>query len=105
MTPSEAVDQAWHLQPTYTRSYWNDLCGRVLGHPLHHNPTQGGPEEEQRYREQYAATLEAYRAFFGKPPPADIWPDVETRFRRPSRLQFVDTSTVWLVPKRPLRAS
>jgi hypothetical protein len=29
MTPSEAVDRAWHLHLTYTRSYWNDLCGGV----------------------------------------------------------------------------
>ena len=100
MTPSEAVDQAWHLHLTYTRSYWEHLCGTVLEWPLHHGPTNGGPEEDRRYREQYAATLEAYRLAFGEPP-RDIWPDVETRFRRTSRMQFVDTSDFWLLPKRP----
>ena len=29
--PSEAVDAAWHLHLTYTRSYWARLCGEVLG--------------------------------------------------------------------------
>jgi hypothetical protein len=100
MTPSEAVDQAWHLHLTYTRSYWEDLCGTVLEWPLHHGPTKGGPEGDRRYHEQYAATLEAYRLAFGEPPP-DIWPDVETRFRQAGRMRFVDTSEVWLLPKRP----
>ena len=33
VTPSEQVDQVWHLHLTYTRSYWNDLCGEVLEAP------------------------------------------------------------------------
>lgn len=41
MTPSDAVDQAWHLHLSYTRSYWQGLCRDVLGRPLHHEPTQG----------------------------------------------------------------
>ncbi|MCA9160733.1 MAG: hypothetical protein KDA51_00850 [Planctomycetales bacterium] len=32
--PSDAVDQVWHMHLTYTRSYWNDLCGELLGRPL-----------------------------------------------------------------------
>ena len=34
MTPSDAVDQAWHLHLTCTRAYWEDFCPRVLGAPL-----------------------------------------------------------------------
>ena len=26
MTPSDAVDQVWHLHLNYTKSYWIDLC-------------------------------------------------------------------------------
>src|SRR6185436_1938663 len=32
--PSEHVDQVWHMHLTYTRSYWNELCPKVLGQPL-----------------------------------------------------------------------
>lgn len=30
VTPSDQVDQAWHLHLLYTRSYWNELCGGIL---------------------------------------------------------------------------
>ena len=45
VTPSEEVDQAWHLHMVYTRSYWERLCGGVLKKPLHHDPTRGGKAE------------------------------------------------------------
>jgi LPXTG-motif cell wall-anchored protein len=74
VTPSDAVDAAWHLHLTYTRHYWGELCGRILGRALHHEPTEGGVAEAAHFRGQYRATLEAYRAAFGEAPPADIWP-------------------------------
>ena len=30
-TPSDAVDQAWHLHLTYSRDYWERFCPKVLG--------------------------------------------------------------------------
>ncbi len=42
VTPSDAVDQAWHLHLTYTRDYWQTFCPEVLGGDLHHGPTKGG---------------------------------------------------------------
>ena len=48
VTPSDAVDQAWHLHLTYTRDYWDRLCHEVLRRPLHHGPTKGGREEGAR---------------------------------------------------------
>ena len=36
VTPSDQVDQAWHLHLLYTRCYWDDFCGEILGKPLHH---------------------------------------------------------------------
>ena len=42
VTPSDQVDQAWHLHLTYTESYWQDLCDNVLGRPIHHGPSKGG---------------------------------------------------------------
>ncbi|GAA4338966.1 hypothetical protein GCM10023149_49350 [Mucilaginibacter gynuensis] len=41
VTPSDPVDQAWHLHLTVTRSYWIDLCRDTLGSEIHHNPTKG----------------------------------------------------------------
>jgi len=79
VTPSDAVDQAWHLHLTYSRDYWDRFCPGVLSMPLHHGPTAGGPAERDRYFEQYAQTLKSYEAAFG-PPPAEIWPDARTRF-------------------------
>ena len=97
VTPSEDVDQAWHLHLSYTRHYWDELCARLLGRPLHHEPTAGGREEAARYRGQYEATLWLYRETFDAPPPPDIWPDSGTRFA--TRPQWVDRARYWLVPK------
>lgn len=97
VTPSEDVDQAWHLHLSYTRHYWEVLCGEILGRPLHHDPTEGGPAERALYRGQYEETLALYRAIFGTAPPCEIWPDAETRFAvRPLR---VDAGRYWLLPK------
>lgn len=41
VSPSPMVDKVWHLHLLYTRSYWNELCGKVLGFPLHHEPSRG----------------------------------------------------------------
>lgn len=98
VTPSLAVDEAWHLHLCYTRSYWNDLCANVLGRPLHHGPTQGGAAEDDRYWQQYEATLASYRRHFGEEPPADIWPPPEERFAR-TRVAKVDRRTHWVVKK------
>lgn len=80
VTPSDAVDQVWHLHLTYTRNYWGVFCPEVLRADLHHGPTRGGPTEHRRFYDQYAATLAAYEAAFGEPPPADIWPSARQRF-------------------------
>lgn len=99
VTPSEEVDQAWHLHMVYTRSYWDRLCGEVLGRPLHHDPTEGGAAEGMKFRDWYARTLESYRIHFGENPPGDIWPGVEKRFARAGEAQWVDRSRYWLVPR------
>ena len=64
VTPSKIVDEAWHLHLIYTRSYWERLCPLVLGRPLHHEPSRGGAQEEEKFREQYRKTLASYRRFF-----------------------------------------
>ncbi|WP_435417347.1 hypothetical protein WAB17_10760 [Parerythrobacter aurantius] len=81
VTPSDAVDQAWHLHLTYSRDYWERFCPQVLGTPLHHGPTAGGTAERDRYYRQYADTLKAYEDAFEQAPPGDIWPDARRRFK------------------------
>lgn len=95
MTPSDQVDQAWHLHLTYSRDYWDVFCPQVLGRPLHHGPTAGGPVEKARYFEQYADTLRSYEAAFG-PVPADIWSPAADRFGRRPRAFRVASDAVLL---------
>jgi hypothetical protein len=75
-TPSVAVDRAWHMHLTFTRSYWDVLCGEVLQKMLHHDPCRGA-EEMDRYADQYGATKRLYAEEFGQLPPEDIWPGGE----------------------------
>jgi len=103
VTPSDAVDQAWHLHLTYTRDYWERLCPEVLGQPLHHGPTKGGRAEGERFFEQYARTLRSYEAAFG-PAPADIWPDAWQRLNIDPAARRVHPREALIVPRTWLRA-
>lgn len=99
VTPSDEVDQAWHLHLAYTQSYWVDLCANILKRPLHHGPTKGGAEEEAKFGDWYGRTKESYEQFFGEDPPADIWPSHEQRFDPHRRYRRVDTASVWMIPR------
>lgn len=99
VTPSDAVDQAWHLHLTYTRDYWGRLCPQVLGRALHHGPTKGGRTEGERFFEQYALTLRSYEAAFG-PAPEDIWPDARRRLRVDPEARRVHPRDVLIIPRR-----
>jgi hypothetical protein len=102
VTPSEEVDEAWHLHLCYTRSYWDRMCGGILGKPLHHGPTEGGKKEDEKFADWYSRTLESYRSHFGEEPPADIWPPVESRFK-PVTTCKVDVAEHWIIPKRTIK--
>ena len=104
VTPSDAVDQAWHLHLTYSRDYWHEFCPKVLEADLHHGPTAGGMAERTRYYDQYAATLQSYEEAFGKPPPADIWPDSRQRFVEDLKAFRVKPSDAIVIPRRLLPA-
>jgi uncharacterized protein (TIGR04222 family) len=100
VSPSDVVDQVWHLHLTYTQSYWNQLCRETLGRPLHHVPSQGQPGEGEKFSDWYRQTLESYVAHFHETPPADIWPTANTvgssgkpRHRR------VDLGRHWVIPR------
>ncbi len=89
VTPSDEVDQVWHLHMIYTYEYWTNFCQNVLGRRLHHGPTKGGKQENEKYDDWYTKTKESYKRFFLEEPPEDIWPTSSIRFGR----QYVRVNT------------
>lgn len=97
VTPSDPVDQAWHLHMIYTNSYWNKLCKETLNKQIHHNPTKGGKAENDKYNNLYDRTRELYNQYFGEQP-SDIWQGNEERFSD-IHFQRVNTKKSWIIPK------
>lgn len=98
VSPSETVDEVWHLHLLYSRAYWDDFCPNVLLRPLHHFPSTGTPADDAKHVDWYARTREGYVKYFG-PPPDDIWPSPEDRARTRVTPRHVDAELVWIVPK------
>ncbi|GAA0192582.1 hypothetical protein GCM10009122_55450 [Fulvivirga kasyanovii] len=101
LTPSDQVDQVWHLHLLYTESYWTDFCQNTLQRNVHHGPTKGGKEEKEKYSNWYEETGQLYTQVFGSEPPADIWPPAEIRF---TEINFtrVNRHRNWVIPKPAL---
>jgi uncharacterized protein (TIGR04222 family) len=99
VSPSEDVDQAWHLHLTYSENYWKHFCPTVLGQPLHHQPTRGGANEREKFHDWYSQTLASYARCFGEPPPPDIWPAPESRLNEKHNFIRVDRERHWVIPK------
>jgi len=98
VTPSDQVDQAWHLHLLYTRDYWGAFTA-LLPRPLHHGPTLGGTKERHKFSDWYSKTRHSYRRFFGEHPPIDIWPPDHERFGRDVHWKRVNTRDYWLIPR------
>src|SRR5262245_30978323 len=98
LTPSEAVDQVWHLHLVYTRSYWKDFCDGVLGRPVHHEPTMGGMDQALLFAGQYAQTRLLYETEFGIGPSVTYWP-LEPFATLPTH-RWIDRRNYWLIPKQ-----
>jgi len=103
VTPSDAVDQAWHLHLTYSRDYWDRFCPEILGSQLHHGPTAGGGTERHRYFEQYAETLKRYEEVFGALAPPDIWPGAARRLIDDPKARRVHPRDAFIIPKATAR--
>jgi hypothetical protein len=98
LTPSEDVDQVWHLHLLYTESYWDDFCARVLKRRIHHGPTKGGSNEREKFLDWYSKTIKLYHEIFGTSPPCDLWPESKKRFTN-KRFQRIDRDKFWIIPK------
>src|SRR5882724_996624 len=99
VSPSEDVDQVWHLHLTYSENYWKVFCPEILGQPFHHHPTRGGESESEKFQDWYARTLKSYEAFFNESAPADIWPSAATRHNEKHNFIRVDRARAWVIPK------
>jgi len=99
VSPSEPIDQVWHLHLTYTQSYWGEFCPQVLQMPFHHQPTRGGQEEQQKFQDWYLKTLESYQHWFGESPPTDIWKPPHLHLRQRDKFVRVNARKNWIVPK------
>ena len=98
ITPSDQVDQVWHLHLLYTQSYWMEFCRDTLGKQIHHGPTKGGKKETSKYTDWYEKTLHLYETIFHQLPPKDIWPDKQTRFEH-IHYELVNKHTHWIIKK------
>lgn len=98
LTPSDQVDQVWHLHLIYTESYWMEFCKQTLNKVVQHGPTKGGESEKSKYHNWYEATKELYKSKFGYSPPKDIWPASDIRFGQ-IRFSRVNLHTNWVIPK------
>lgn len=101
VTPSDEVDEVWHLHLTCSRDYWLRFCPDVLHTALHHGPTVGGQAADARYRDQYSETLRLYQRYFDMPP-ARWWPGRIARFADGGAFQRVDKRRHWIVAKPQL---
>ena len=98
VTPSEEVDQVWHLHLTYTIDYWNRFCPQVLGMSLHHEGTDGKPATRSQHRNGYSETLASYQRWFGVPP-EEFWPASALRFAPATNYRWVDRRTHWVIAR------
>lgn len=101
LTPSDQVDQVWHLHLLYTQSYWIEFCEETIQRKIHHGPTKGGKSEHTKFENWYTKTLEMYLQTFSTHAPSDIWPEKKIRF---TEIHFarINTRKHWIIPKPSL---
>jgi uncharacterized protein (TIGR04222 family) len=98
VTPSEQIDQAWHLHVLHAARY-RRFCNEVLGRRLDHSPSDGSSEERLNFVRAYEQTLSSYERRFGERPPIDIWPDAQRRFGVDLAVRRVNTHQHWVLKK------
>jgi hypothetical protein len=98
LTPSDQVDQVWHLHLLYTQSYWEDFCENTIKRRIHHGPTKGGDTEKSKYTNYYEKTKELYLEIFKAELPRDIWPSSEIRFTE-INFERINRDRNWIIKK------
>jgi hypothetical protein len=98
LTPSDQVDQVWHLHLLYTQSYWEDFCKNTINKKIHHGPTKGGANEKEKYNNWYNKTKTLYTKTFNTEIPKDIWPTNEIRFSE-INFQRINMKRYWVIKK------
>lgn len=98
ITPSDEVDQVWHLHLQYSRHYAK--MGEIIGFFLHHEPTKGGTSEGLRFDLQYQETKNLYLNFFQEKPPVDIWDSHNSRFNLKPFAFRVNFKENFIIPKK-----
>lgn len=79
ISPSEQVDQVWHLHMTYTQHY-RATCKTLVEHDFKHSPSEGGQSEGQKFENIYGDTLSFYKSVFTIDAPVDVWESTQQRF-------------------------
>lgn len=79
ISPSEQVDQVWHLHMTYTQHY-RATCQTLVEREFKHTPSLGGSAEGKKYENVYDETLSFYKEIFLVDPPSDVWETPQQRF-------------------------
>jgi hypothetical protein len=101
LSPSDAVDQAWHLHLLYSKEYWNKFCPDVLEQELHHRPSQGGDKEVSYHQQGYEKLQKLYFEEFKMMPSKEVWPEYASMFSDEIHMARINIRDYWffLLPK------
>lgn len=72
-SPSGIVDKVWHMHLIYTQNYWEEFCPNILRQKLHHHPSNGGQNENEKHKNWFQETIRNYEEIFKQKVPAEIW--------------------------------
>ncbi len=98
VSPSEVVDEVWHLHLTYSENYWRIFCPDILQMPFHHHPSKGGADERAKFDDWVAKTRASYVSAFNEEPPFDIW-----QLKKPGQSFLTKPDNHYHIPKLLVR--
>lgn len=100
LTPSDEVDQVWHLHMQYMDQY--DEMNSLLKTKVRHGPTKGGSEEKDKFKDWYEKTKTLYFVEFNEIPPEDVWPSHHERFCISPKAFRVNPEYYFIINKKKL---